>query len=193
MSPYAGRQPKKTPYVTRGLAQRSYKQVAAAMGLSVARVGQLEESGLTRLRRCFEMIEAGTAVDVAIEACRGPHRTTSEGEPVMDRRPARSISARVARRVAAQGLPSTATSERATADDSKALRKRITELERQLASQSPTVERVEVPVLSPEDRVAMQSAFGSIEDLLGKVFDLRSAVNALIERVNVCRTTLGKE
>lgn len=78
-----------------------------------------------------------------------------------------------------------ATIERAAADDPKALRKRISELERQLANQSTTVERVEVPVLCPEDRLAMQNAFASTEDLLGKVFDLRSAVNALIDRVNL--------
>jgi hypothetical protein len=64
--------PKRDPFLTRTLdVEASYDEVAAAMGISVARVGQLECTGLQRLRRCFEMIAAGVPIDTAVEACRG--------------------------------------------------------------------------------------------------------------------------
>jgi hypothetical protein len=61
-----------TPYLTRELADgASYAECAQALGVSVARVGQLEHTGLARLRRCLELIETGTSVDDAIAVCRG--------------------------------------------------------------------------------------------------------------------------
>lgn len=64
--------PRRVPYLTRYLdVERSYDEVATALGISVARVGQLESTGLQRLRRCFEMIESGVPIDTAVEACRG--------------------------------------------------------------------------------------------------------------------------
>lgn len=61
-----------TPYLTRELADgASYAECAQVLGVSVARVGQLEHTGLARLRRCLDLIESGTSVDDAIAACRG--------------------------------------------------------------------------------------------------------------------------
>lgn len=57
--------------VDRTLALVPYHVVAKRMGISVARVGQLEESGLARLRQCFALIDQGVAVDRAIAACKG--------------------------------------------------------------------------------------------------------------------------
>ncbi len=63
---------KRIPFLTRGLAEgASYDEVAAALGISVARVGQIESTGLERMRRCFELIDSGVPVDVAVEVCRG--------------------------------------------------------------------------------------------------------------------------
>jgi hypothetical protein len=68
-------------FLTRTLdVEASYDEVAAAMGISVARVGQLEITGLERMRRCFAMIESGVPVDAAVEACRGQN-----GRPRKDR------------------------------------------------------------------------------------------------------------
>lgn len=55
----------------RDLAERTYEEVGNALNISVARVGQLEESGLARLRQCLTMIESGTPLDEAVEACKG--------------------------------------------------------------------------------------------------------------------------
>lgn len=72
---------KQGPFLTRTLdVEASYDEVAAALGISVARVGQLESTGLERLRRCLEMVESGVPIDTAIEVCRG--RT---GRPRKDR------------------------------------------------------------------------------------------------------------
>jgi threonine dehydratase len=71
-SPYRKRTGVSTPYLTRQIdVDRSYEQVAAAMGISVARVGQLEFNALDRMRRCFALIDEGMAVDAAVELCKG--------------------------------------------------------------------------------------------------------------------------
>lgn len=57
--------------VERHLAERTYEEVASALGMSVARVGQIERSGLARLQACFELIEQGIAIDAAVEQCKG--------------------------------------------------------------------------------------------------------------------------
>lgn len=57
--------------VERQLAERTYDEVASALGMSVARVGQIERSGMARLRECFALIESGVAIDDAIERCKG--------------------------------------------------------------------------------------------------------------------------
>lgn len=49
----------------------SLDQCATALGMSTARAGQLERTGLARLRRCFQLIEEGMPVDAAVEQCRG--------------------------------------------------------------------------------------------------------------------------
>jgi hypothetical protein len=48
----------------------SHAEIATVLGISRARVAQLECSGLERLRRCLELIEAGVSVDAAVMACR---------------------------------------------------------------------------------------------------------------------------
>lgn len=74
-----------------------------------------------------------------------------------------------------------ATIERAAADDPKALRKRIAELERQLTKQVPTVtvERVEVPVVTPEDPLAL----ARVSDALGALYARVDAVRATLEEI----------
>ena len=57
--------------VDRHLAERTYEEVANALGMSVARVGQIERSALARLQACLELIEQGIAIDAAIERCKG--------------------------------------------------------------------------------------------------------------------------
>jgi uncharacterized coiled-coil protein SlyX len=76
-----------------------------------------------------------------------------------------------------------ATLERVAAEDPKALRKRIAELERQLASQKPTVERVEVPTVTPEDRAAIDRIAGVLAQLSGTVEGLRGELERIGARV----------
>lgn len=85
------------------------------------------------------------------------------------------------------------TIERAKADDPKELRRRIAALERQLAAKpaaaAPVVERVEVPVLSAEDRA-------SIETLLSRLPDVEAGLKLLGDNlgahVEVLRTALAR-
>lgn len=69
---YQERFARKVPFLTRSIAEgATYQEIASVLGVSVARVGQLEATAMERFRRCWEMIEAGTPVDDAIEACKG--------------------------------------------------------------------------------------------------------------------------
>lgn len=68
----AGHVPKgDAAYLTQAYAERTYAEVAEALGMTVARVGQLERAALLRMRRCLDLIEGGLDVDAAIIACRG--------------------------------------------------------------------------------------------------------------------------
>ncbi|HUY25187.1 MAG TPA: hypothetical protein VMV09_07785 [Candidatus Saccharimonadales bacterium] len=77
-----------------------------------------------------------------------------------------------------------ATIERAKADDPKDLRRRITELERQLAQKpvapEPVVERVEVPVQGEEDRELTRDMLQGLQDL---ATDLRGLSDHLVTRI----------
>jgi hypothetical protein len=95
------------------------------------------------------------------------------------RRPAPERMAQVD--LTALGERIAATVERAKADDPKALRARVAELERQLAAErakpqpEPTVERVEVPVLDDHDRAliaGLSQALISSEQVITHVRDL---------------------
>lgn len=79
--------------------------------------------------------------------------------------------------IAALGERITATAEQAKADDPKALRARIRELER-LAAQQPTttVEQVEVPVLTDEDR-------GQITLVITAIDNFTPAVQKILDRL----------
>lgn len=57
--------------IERGVADRTYEEVARALRISVARVGQIERAAFARMRHCFELIESGVAVDEAVERSKG--------------------------------------------------------------------------------------------------------------------------
>jgi uncharacterized protein len=81
-----------------------------------------------------------------------------------------------------------ATFERAKADDPKALRARVRDLERQL-SERPTetkvetvTERVEVPVLAPSEIDRLEALVGNIEALGGRLHDLAGEMRMEMRR-----------
>jgi hypothetical protein len=79
-SPYRKRTGVSTPYLTRQIdVEHSYEQVAQDLGISVARVGQLEFNALDRMRRCFALIDEGMPVDAAVAACKGQGWAPEEG------------------------------------------------------------------------------------------------------------------
>lgn len=76
------------------------------------------------------------------------------------------------------------TIERAKADDPKELRRRITELERQL-SNAPTVEpeHVQVPVLSDTDRELLKSVQDWVRDASAQITGITEHFDQLVEKV----------
>jgi hypothetical protein len=61
------------PRFTRWLCEghgATHKEIAKELGVTVARVGQIEASALRRLRRCLGLIELGVEMDDAIRYCR---------------------------------------------------------------------------------------------------------------------------
>ena len=68
--------------MTRGLEpEASQDEIAIALGVSRARVAQIEVRALDRLRRCFALIEGGVKVDVAVDMCRGKWRPCPKRGP----------------------------------------------------------------------------------------------------------------
>lgn len=68
------------PFLSRSLEpEMTTERIAQALGMSRARVSQIERSGLDRLRRCFNMIENGFPVDVAVQSCKGNTRPWHSG------------------------------------------------------------------------------------------------------------------
>lgn len=60
------------PGLTRSLdPAKSLDQVGAACGFTRERARQVEESGLSRMRSCLNLIESGMRTDHAIRLCAG--------------------------------------------------------------------------------------------------------------------------
>lgn len=51
---------------------RTLEEVAAVLGVSRARAGQLELSAFERVRKCWRLIDDGMDVDTAVELCAAP-------------------------------------------------------------------------------------------------------------------------
>lgn len=89
------------------------------------------------------------------------------------------------------------TIERARADDPKALRARIAELEKALATQQPKVERVEVPIIKPEQWGLLDDTAEGIRMLLNHLqvtgaqwADMLAMFRRIDGRPQVARTSL---
>lgn len=70
----------KHPFLSRSLdPEMTQEEIAAALGMSRARVSQIERSGLERLERCKRMIDRGFPIDVAVQSCKGNTRPWHSG------------------------------------------------------------------------------------------------------------------